>query len=44
MPGAADTVEVDARDLVGSTDPTICVRVEFLELPITEPARTPLRS
>lgn len=34
MPGAEDAVEVEAPDLVGTTDPTISVRVEFLELPI----------
>ena len=33
-PGREDTVEVDAPDLVGTLDPTISVRVEFLELPI----------
>ena len=37
MPGADDTVEVEAPDLVGTLDPTVSVRVEFLELPITEP-------
>jgi hypothetical protein len=36
---------VEAPDLVGTTDPTVYVRVEFLELPITEPtSETPLRS
>lgn len=34
-PGAEDTVEVDAPDLVGKLHPTVSVRVEFLELPIT---------
>ena len=33
--GAEETVEVEAPDLVGTLDPTISVRVEFLELPIT---------
>ena len=37
IPGADDTVEVEAPDLVGPLDPTISVRVEFLELPITAP-------
>ena len=37
-PGAEDTVEVEAPDLVGKRDPTVSVRVEFLELPIPEPA------
>jgi hypothetical protein len=37
MPGAEDEVEVEAPDLVGTLDPTVSVRVEFLELPITEP-------
>jgi len=45
MPGADDTVEVEAPDLVGTLDPTVSVRVEFLELPITEPrSETQLRS
>ena len=35
MPGAEPAVEVEAPDLVGTTDPTVSVRVEFLELPIT---------
>ena len=34
-PGAEDTVEVEAPDLVGTLHPTVSVRVEFLELPIT---------
>jgi hypothetical protein len=37
LPGAQDAVAVDAPDLVGTADPTVYVRVEFLELPITEP-------
>ena len=37
-PGAAGAVAVMAPDLVGMTDPTVYVRVEFLELPIAEPA------
>ena len=37
--GAEDAVKVEAPDLVGTTDPTVYVRVEFLELPITEPTR-----
>jgi len=45
MPGADDTVEVEAPDLVGTLHPTVSVRVEFLELPITEPrSETQLRS
>jgi hypothetical protein len=36
MPGAQDAVAVEAPDLVGTADP-VYVRVEFLELPITEP-------
>jgi hypothetical protein len=44
MPGAEDAVEVEAPDLVGTLDPTVSVRVEFLELPITEPtSETQLR-
>jgi hypothetical protein len=44
LPGADDAVEVEAPDLVGTTDP-VYVRVEFLELPITEPtSETALRS
>ena len=35
--GAEDAVKVEAPDLVGTADPTVYVRVEFLELPITEP-------
>jgi len=34
MPGAQDAVEVEAPDLVGTREPTVSVRVEFLELPI----------
>ena len=41
MPGAEDAVEVEAPDLLGTTDPMVSVRVEFLELPITEPASEP---
>jgi hypothetical protein len=37
-PGVGDAVGVEAPDLVGTIDPTVYVRVEFLELPITEPA------
>ena len=37
MPGAEDAVEVEAPDLVGTLDPTISVRIKFLELPIPEP-------
>jgi hypothetical protein len=37
LPGVQDAVEVEAPDLVGTLDPTVSVRVEFLELPITEP-------
>ena len=37
MPGAIYAVEVEAPDLVGTRDPTVSVRVEFLELPIPEP-------
>ena len=33
-PGAGDAVVVEAPDLVGTTDPAISVRVEFLELPV----------
>jgi hypothetical protein len=36
-PGAQDTVEVEAPDLVGTVHPTVSVRVAFLELPIPEP-------
>ena len=43
MPGAEDAVEVEAPDLVGTLEPTVSVRVEFLELPITEPSETQLR-
>ena len=44
MPGAEDAVEVEAPDLVGTLDPTVSVRVKFLELPITEPtSETQLR-
>jgi len=39
--GAQDAVKVDAPDLVGTTDPTVYVRVEFLELPITQPTSEP---
>ena len=35
--GGDDAVEVEAPDLVGTTAPNVRVRVEFLELPITEP-------
>ena len=45
MPGAEAAVEVEAPDLVGTLDPTVSVRVGFLELPITEPAsETQMRS
>jgi len=44
MLGAEDAVKVDAPDLVGTTDPTFYVRVEFLELPITEPTRPTMNS
>ena len=37
VPGAEDAVEVEAPDLVGTIDPMVYVRVEFLELPIPEP-------
>ena len=42
--GAEDAVKVDAPDLVGTTDPTFYVRVEFLELPIAEPTRRTMNS
>ena len=32
--GVEDAVKVDAPDLVGTSDPTVYVRVEFLELPM----------
>ena len=36
VPGAQDAVDVEAPDLVGTTDPMVSVRVEFLELPIPD--------